>query len=82
MDIAEKIHEIVMTLPAAVVQEVLDFVEFLEKRQARTNNHGFNAQTEDNKWPDIILFFEGIPEMPPFEQDRAFLYPPAKDPVI
>ncbi len=81
MKVAEKIYEKVKLLPESTAVEVLDFVEFLETRLVRTIYCDYK-QTVLNKWPDIILSFEGMPDMPPFEEDRALLLPPSKDPII
>ena len=70
MNTAEKIYEHVKALPAPTAQEILDFVEFVENRVAQSQKNDEALRTAGNRWPDIILAFEGIPEMPPFEQDR------------
>ena len=31
------------------------------------------------QWPDEVLDFKGVTDMPPFEADRASLEPPADD---
>lgn len=82
MDLAQKVYEHVNALPEPAVQEVLNFVEFLTSRLAQTKKYVDASQTADNRWPDIILSFEGVPDMPPFEQDRAHLLPPSEDPLI
>lgn len=33
------------------------------------------------RWPDAVLAFEGMVDMPPFEADRNGLMPPAGDPL-
>ncbi|MBV5268051.1 MAG: DUF2281 domain-containing protein [Burkholderiaceae bacterium] len=81
MNTAQKIYELVKVLPDPAVQEVLDFIEFLENRLARTKKYGDTSQTADNRWPDIILAFEGVPDMPPFEQGRGHLLPPSEGPL-
>lgn len=32
-------------------------------------------------WPDSVLNFSGIPDIPPFEQGRGQLTPPPADPL-
>ena len=81
MNTAQKIYEHVKALPDPAVQEVLDFIVFLENRLARTKKYDGASQTADNMWPDIILSFEGVPDMPPFEQGRGHLLPPSDDPL-
>lgn len=82
MNLAQKVYEHVKALPEPAVQEVLDFVEFLKNRLAQTKKYGDTSQTADNRWPEIILAFEGVPDMPPFdEQGRAHLLPPLEDPL-
>ena len=75
MSIAERIYEHVSTLPEPAAREVLDFVEFLENKLAR------GASSPAPQWPPIVMTFEGVAEMPPFELDRAHLTPPAADPL-
>jgi hypothetical protein len=81
MNTAQKIYEHVKALPDPAVQEVLDFIVFIENRLARTKKYDGASQTADNMWPDIILSFEGVPDMPPFEQGRGHLLPPSDDPL-
>lgn len=81
MNTAEKIYENVKMLPEPAVQEVLDFVEFLKNRLAQTKKYGDTSQTEYKLWPDIILSYDGEPDMPPFELSRAHLLPPLDDPL-
>jgi hypothetical protein len=33
------------------------------------------------EWPEAVRGFEGLPEMPPFEENRIQLKPPARDPL-
>ena len=33
------------------------------------------------QWPEDVLAFNGLPEMPPFEASRDRLRPPAADPL-
>jgi hypothetical protein len=81
MNVAEKIYEHVKALPAPTAQEILDFVEFIENRRSQSKTNGDAIGTAGNRWPDIILAFEGVPDMPPFEQDRVHLRPPSEDPL-
>lgn len=81
MNLAQKVCEHVNALPEPAVQEVLNFVEFLTSRLAQTKKYVDASQAADNRWPDIILSFEGVPDMPPFEQDRDHLLPPSEDPL-
>jgi predicted transcriptional regulator len=34
-----------------------------------------------SQWPDEVLAFKGMPDMPPFEAGRGRLKPPAADPL-
>ena len=81
MNTAEIIYDKVRMLPESTANEVLDFVEFLENRLFRLNKNEKFEQLSENGWPDCILSFEGIPEMPPFEQDRHLLHEPSEDPL-
>ena len=81
MNVAEKIYEHVKAMPAPTAQEVLDFVEFIENRLYQSKKESDTHRTAGNRWPEIILAFEGVPDMPPFEQDRAHLLPPSEDPL-
>lgn len=33
-------------------------------------------------WPDSVLNFSGVTDMPPFEQGRSLLTPPSADPLV
>lgn len=33
------------------------------------------------QWPDEVLAFQGMADIPPFESDRIGLVPPASDPL-
>jgi predicted transcriptional regulator len=33
------------------------------------------------QWPEAVMAFEGVPDMPPFEAGRKQLKPPADDPL-
>ncbi|MBS0512872.1 MAG: hypothetical protein JSR42_17020 [Proteobacteria bacterium] len=39
------------------------------------------ARHAQPQWPDAVMAFEGMPDMPPFEAGRAALRPPADDPL-
>src|SRR5437763_16795462 len=81
MSIAERIYQQVKTLPESAAREVLDFAEFIESKLAR-EAAGQSASTDpqagaSSRWPEAVLAFEGMPDMPPFEQDRIHLLPPS-----
>ena len=46
MSTAEKIYEHVKTLPEPAVQEVLDFVEFVEAKLGRSGTEALRVRTE------------------------------------
>lgn len=83
MSTAETIYEQVKTLPEPAAREVLDFVKFIESRLAR--QAGKTAKKRPaataGAWPELVLSFNGEPELPPFEQDRSQLLPPVEDPL-
>lgn len=89
MGIAERIYQQVKTLPESAAREVLDFAEFIESKLAReaarhSGASGAEADRDEragNQWPDAVLAFEGVPDMPPFEQDRIELLPATEDPL-
>jgi hypothetical protein len=39
------------------------------------------AHRDSPRWPDALLDFQGLPEMPPFEAGRDHLPAPASDPL-
>lgn len=82
MKVAEKIYEHVKALPESTAEEVFDFVEFLENKLIHSKKYGRMSRAANSKWPNTILAFEGVPDMPPFEEDRAHLLPPSEDPLI
>ncbi len=43
--------------------------------------HEWLARQSTAQWPDEVLSFTGLAEMPPFEAGRDQLKPPAADPL-
>jgi len=39
------------------------------------------ARHEQPQWPDAVMDFKGLPDMPPFEAGRERLNPPTDDPL-
>jgi hypothetical protein len=47
----------------------------------RTAVREWLARRTTSQWPEVVRDFEGMPDMPPFEEGRDRLKPPMADPL-
>jgi len=80
MNTAHRIYENVKTLPEPILQEVLDFIEFMRQKAANRPSGPMDRSAERSEWPEIILDFMGEPDFPPFEAARNEWIEPPEDP--
>ena len=81
MSTANEIYETVKTLPEPIMQEVLDFVEFMRKKATSRTSEPVHQAATPFEWPEIIQNYLGEPDFPPFEAGRDELLEPNEDPL-